>query len=125
MEQAVAAPTWQAPLCLNGKGWYFHYVWDSVVHTSVNVTAGALLPREQLSSPACTFALIMQQKAEMLLVAPDDEQDLKPWLTGGFDSKYAKIFNLCYSAVFIVIFFLSPKKQDKIKRAKIVVHLFQ
>lgn len=67
----------------------------------------------------------MQQKAEKLFVATDDEQDLEPWLTQGFDSKYAKIFNLWYSAVFIVIFFLSSKKKDKIKWAKIVVHVFQ
>lgn len=72
--QAVAASTWQGPLFLSGKGWYFHYVWGSVVQTSVNVTTGdALLPREQPNSSACTFALIMQEKAGMLFVAPDDE----------------------------------------------------
>lgn len=50
-----------------------------MVQTSVNVTRwDALLPREELSSLAFTFALIMQQKAEKLFVATDDEQDLEP-----------------------------------------------
>lgn len=94
---SVAAPTQQGPLCLNGKGYYFHYEWDAVVQTSGNVTTqDARLPRQPLHSRPWTFCIgnaADGRNTTWAHFSPDDE--LKPWPAGIVDLNYANIFNLC------------------------------
>lgn len=96
---SVAAPTQQDPLCLNGKGYYFHYEWDAVVQTSGNVTTpDARLPRQPIRSRHWTFCIdnvADGRNTTWANFSPDDELELKPRPAGILDLKYANIFNLC------------------------------